>query len=359
MPRVISSVSTPRVLLSRSIPPHRAFRTQHLALSHMRSYNHISLASIIRTSDANRPRATVSCKAKSKAEQELDSQENLTVQEAKVETLALYVGLAAAFGAGIWAIEGPVKAQEYFAGYLLEQSLSIDNLFVFVLVFSYFKTPPDGQAKVLTYGIWTAVVLRAILVLVGVQLIEMFEPVLALFAGILLFSSYKLLSANDEDEEEDLSDNAIVKFCKSSIKSVDQYDGNNFFSVLADGTKAATPLLLTLAVIELSDVVFAVDSIPAVFGVTLDPFIVYTSNMFAILSLRALYGFVSTVMSELKYLDKAVALVLGFIGSKMLLAFADIEISTDVSLLVVAALLGGGVAASLLLPDEEAEKNKM
>ena len=305
----------------------------------------------IRASGSKRPSRL---NAKSKQEQELGSQEVLPVQEAKVETLALYVGLAAAFGAGIYFFMGPVKAQEYFAGYLLEQSLSIDNLFVFVLVFSFFKTPPDGQSKVLTYGIWTAVVLRAILVLVGVQLIELFEPVLALFAAILLFSSYKLLSAKDDDEEEeDLSDNAIVKFCKGAINSVDQYDGNNFFTTLADGTKAATPLLLTLAVIELSDVVFAIDSIPAVFGVTLDPFIVYTSNMFAILSLRALYGFVSTVMSELKYLDKAVALVLGFIGSKMLLSFADINISTDVSLLVVAALLGGGVAASLLIPDEE------
>lgn len=128
-----------------------------------------------------------------------------------------------------------------------------------------------------------------------------------------------------------------------------------FFTV-QDGVRVATPLLLTLAVVELSDVVFAVDSIPAVFGITLDPFIVYTSNIFAILSLRALYGFVSTVMTELRYLDKAVAVVLGFIGLKMLAEFADIHIPTDVSLLVVAALLGTGVGASLLLPDPEKQE---
>lgn len=131
--------------------------------------------------------------------------------------------------------------------------------------------------------------------------------------------------------------------------------GDNFFTTLADGTRVATPLLLTLAVVELSDVVFAIDSIPAVFGVTLDPFIIYTSNMFAILSLRSLYGFVSTIMTELRFLDKAVALVLGFIGAKMLLGFADLEVPTDVSLLVVGLVLGGGVAASLLLPEPEAE----
>jgi TerC family integral membrane protein len=134
-----------------------------------------------------------------------------------------------------------------------------------------------------------------------------------------------------------------------------RYEGNNFFTSDSTGTRIATPLLLTLAVIELSDVVFAVDSIPAVFGVTLDPFVVYTSNMFAILSLRSLYSFVSTVMTELRYLDKAVALVLGFIGVKMLLEFADVNIPTDVSLLVVGLTLGAGVGASILLPEDKTE----
>jgi TerC family integral membrane protein len=155
------------------------------------------------------------------------------------------------------------------------------------------------------------------------------------------------------DDEEDLSDNRIVKFCRSLFSFTDEYDGDSFFTTLADGTRAATPLLLVLLVVELSDVVFAVDSIPAVFGVTLDPFIVYTSNIFAILSLRGLYGFVATFMAKLQYLDKAVALVLGFIGVKILAEFGGLAIPTDASLGIVASILAAGVGASLLLPGEE------
>lgn len=272
---------------------------------------------------------------------------------ASYEALAGWVGAAAAFGAGIWYVQGAEKAQEFFAGYLLEQSLSIDNLFVFILVFKYFNTPPALQNKVLTYGIATAAVLRAVMIILGVELLTEFEPLLLVFAGILLFSSFQLLIAGDDEDEEDLSSNFIVATCKKLIKSSDNYDGDRFFTQ-EDGVRVATPLLLTLAVVELSDVVFAVDSIPAVFGVTLDPFIVYTSNIFAILSLRALYVFVSNIMSELRYLDKAVAIVLGFIGFKMILSFTHlVEIPTDVSLLVVAGVLGSGVGASLLLPEPQ------
>ncbi len=279
--------------------------------------------------------------------------------------------------------QGPEKAQEYFAGYLLEQSLSVDNLFVFILVFNYFKTPQAAQKKVLTWGIATAAVLRAIFIVAGVEMIELFQPLLIVFAAILIYSAYKIIAVGDEDDDdEDLSDNAVVKFCRRFIPTSDHYDGDRFWTTAAaaassssnngasssappaaasssngaampadPNARIATPLLLTLAVIELSDVLFAVDSIPAVFGVTLDPFIIYTSNIFAILSLRALYSFVSNVMSELRFLDKSVAVVLGFIGVKMLLGFADVDIPTDLSLLFVGVVLGGGVAASLLLPD--------
>jgi TerC family integral membrane protein len=244
---------------------------------------------------------------------------------------------------------------------------------------------------VLTYGIATAAGLRAVLILLGTELIQKFEPLLLGFAFILLWSAYSLLAKGDGDEDEDLSDNAIVGFCRRLLPVSDAYDGTNFFttpsaaataaggssaaaaaassssgpvsssssgssSMLSFGGRVATPLLLTLAVVELSDVLFAVDSIPAVFGVTLDPFIVYTSNMFAIFSLRSLYSFVSTVMTELRFLDKAVAIVLGFIGLKMIAQFGDINVPTDVSLLVVGLVLGGGVAASMLLPEGEDEK---
>jgi TerC family integral membrane protein len=278
----------------------------------------------------------------------------LPKQEARLEQLVFWVASAVAFGAGVWYVEGVEKAQEYFAGYLLEQSLSIDNLFVFILVFSYFKTPVECQPKVLTWGIATAAVLRLVLIVLGTELIQQFEPLLVLFAGILLYSSYKLVFG-DDDEDEDLSDNAVVKFCRRLLPVSDHYDGNNFFT-MQEGVRVATPLLLSLAVIEISDVLFAVDSIPAVFGVTLDPFIVYSSNIFAIFSLRSLYSFVSTVMSEMRYLDKSVSVVLGFIGVKLLLEYVDVRIPTDMSLLVVGLLLGGGVAASLLLPEPADEK---
>lgn len=273
--------------------------------------------------------------------------------EGKGEWVAAFVGAAMLFGVGIWNTLGPVKAQEFFAGYLLEQSLSVDNLFVFILVFRYFKAPKADQDKVLSYGIGTAAILRLVMILLGSELIESWKPVLLLFAGILLFSSYKLLVAGDagDDDDEDLTDNGIVKLCRRLIPVTENYDGENFFT-MENGKRVATPLLLVLAVVELSDVVFAVDSIPAVFGITTDPFIVYSSNMFAILSLRALYGFVNSIMSELKYLDKAVALVLGFIGAKMIADFGGYHVPTIASLGVVVTTLTGGVAASLWLPSK-------
>lgn len=276
--------------------------------------------------------------------------------EGKGEVVAAFVGAALLFGVGIWNTLGVEKAQEFFAGYLLEQSLSVDNLFVFILVFRYFRAPKADQDKVLTYGIGTAAILRLVMILLGSELIESWKPVLLLFAGILLFSSYKLLASGGEDaEDEDLSDNGVVKLCRRLIPVSETYDGASFFTI-ENGKRVATPLLLVLAVVELSDVVFAVDSIPAVFGITTDPFIVYSSNMFAILSLRALFGFVNTIMSELKYLDKAVALVLGFIGAKMVADFGGYHVPTTASLAVVISTLAGGVAASLWLPGKAGGK---
>lgn len=282
-------------------------------------------------------------------ERELAKVETLIQTEARYEVLAAWVAAAVAFGAGLWYVEGAEKAQEFFAGYILEQSLSIDNLFVFVLVFNYFQTPLQYQPKVLNYGIITAAVLRLVMIVLGVELIQSFHPILIGFAAILLFSSYQLLFGREDGDDDDLSDNIIVKYCQKLLPVSSSYDQDNFFTY-ENGTKIATPLLLTLAVVELSDVLFAVDSIPAVFGVTLDPFIVYTSNIFAILSLRSLYTFVSTVMTELRFLDKAVASVLGFIGMKMLVDFAGYHIPTSVSLEVVGVVLAAGVGASLAFP---------
>ncbi|KAK9907769.1 hypothetical protein WJX75_009683 [Coccomyxa subellipsoidea] len=278
--------------------------------------------------------------------------------EERFELVFIFLGLAVAFGLGIYATLGADKAAEYFAGYLLEQSLSIDNLFVFVLIFDYFKTDPAGQDKVLTYGIWSAAVLRLIVIALGTELVDNFQVVNLAFAAFLIWNAWSMV-AGKEDEDDDLSEKWIVKTCRRFIPVSESYEGDNFFTV-RDGVRMATPLLLALAVVELSDVAFAVDSIPAVFGVTHDPFIVWTSNMAAILSLRALYSFVATVLSKLRFLDKSVAAALAWIGIKMILDFAGFYVSTAASLGVVATSLSAGVAASLWYPgpdktDEESD----
>ncbi|XP_058215737.1 thylakoid membrane protein TERC, chloroplastic isoform X6 [Rhododendron vialii] len=200
-----------------------------------------------------------------------------------IRTVALCVSTAVAFGVGLGFKDGVGKASEFFAGYLLEQSLSVDNLFVFVLIFKYFKVPLSYQNRVLSYGIAGAIVFRLSIILLGSVTLQRFEAVNLVLAAILLYSSFKLFGS--EEEDSDLSDNVIVKTCQKFIPVTSNYDGNRFIT-LQDGVWKATPLLLTVAVIELSDIAFAVDSIPAVFGVTRDPFIVFTSNLFAILALH-------------------------------------------------------------------------
>eukprot|EP00271_Cylindrocystis_brebissonii_P011005 TRINITY_DN27641_c0_g1_i1.p1 TRINITY_DN27641_c0_g1~~TRINITY_DN27641_c0_g1_i1.p1 ORF type:complete len:468 (-),score=75.51 TRINITY_DN27641_c0_g1_i1:468-1871(-) len=272
-------------------------------------------------------------------------------------TVGFWVASAVLFGIGVGVTEGPGKASEFFAGYLLEQSLSVDNLLVFVLIFSYFKVPASYQPRVLTYGLAGAVTFRAIMIGLGVATLRAFSGVNLIFAIILLFSSYKLLADSADEEDDDLSNNSIVLFCRRFIKVSPNYDGSNFFTMV-NGVSQATPLLLTLAVVEVSDVVFAVDSIPAVFGVTRDPFIVFSSNMFAILGLRSLYIVVSSSMADLKYLQPAVAIVLGFIGLKMAADFFGFEVPTESSLVVVASVLGAGIALSLRERTGEDEDNK-
>jgi len=278
-------------------------------------------------------------------------------QVGNMAEVAAWVGAAVAFGLGVGAVMGAEKAEEFFAGYLLEQSLSVDNLFVFVLVFDYFKVPLASQPRVLNYGIWGAMVMRAAMIVAGYEAVTNFKPILLVFAGVLIFSSYKLIAEGEEEEEEDMSENAIVKFCSDLLPVSKEYDGENFFTT-ENGAKIATPLLLCLCVIELSDVVFAVDSIPAVFGITEDPFIVYSSNIFAIMGLRSLFAFVATMVAELEYLQTAVAAVLGFVGCKMVVEFGGVEIPTEASLAVVVGMLGAGVALSLAKKDDgEDEKD--
>jgi tellurite resistance protein TerC len=231
----------------------------------------------------------------------------------------IWACLAMIFNAGVWWKLGLPKAQEFFGGYLLEMSLSVDNLFVFVLVFSHFKTPRAEQHRVLVWGIIGAMVLRAIMIVAGVAIVRRFEMVMLLFAAILLWSGIKLLR-NEEDEDDDPSTGLIVRMARRVLPVVDGYRGHAFF-VVEDGKRKATLLFLVLIVIEFSDVLFAVDSIPAIFGITQDPFIVFTSNVFAILGLRSLFFVIEAAIQRLKYLKTGLAFILCFIGVKMILPF--------------------------------------
>ena len=217
---------------------------------------------------------------------------------------ALWVAAAIGFAGVLGATKGVDAAVEFCSGYILEQCLSVDNLFVFLVLFDYFDVQREKQDRVLTYGIWGAIVLRGIFVALGAATLQQFNQVLLLFSAVLAFSSYKILAAGDDDEEEeDMSENAIVKFSRTFLKTTDKFDGENFFTI-ENGISCATPLFLCLVCVELSDVVFAFDSVPAVFGVTQDPLIVYTSNIFAIAGLRSLFGVLSKAISQLEFLEK-------------------------------------------------------
>ena len=291
---------------------------------------------------------------------------------------------ATLFGVGVAATRGRQSAMEFFAGsarrrrpgprrartrhkrrYLVEQSLSVDNLFVFILLFEYFKVPAALQQRALKWGaarrvpkpararnpavvgIIGAVAMRGVMIAVGVELVNRFRSVTLVFAGILLASSYKLLVEDDHGDGGEMGENAVVRLGRKLCGGVDYFDGDKFFT-LVDGAKVATPLLLCVVCIELSDFVFAVDSIPAVLAISKDPFIVYSSNIFAIAALRSLYQVLAAAIAELPYLRPAVALILGFVGVKMLAEYFHVHIPTATSLAIICATLGGGVALSLL-----------
>lgn len=260
-------------------------------------------------------------------------------------TTLLTIGSAFLFGCGTYYLRGDKAGLEFFTGYLVEQSLSVDNLFVFIMLFNYFKVPAQYQDQVLTWGIIGAVIMRGVMILLGIQMIQKFQVITLIFAAILLISAYKLLT--DNSDEEALSDNYVLKMSNYFIKSTTEYDGGRFFTK-EKGVVVATPLLMCLVCIEISDLIFAIDSIPAVLGVSHDPFIVYTSNIFAILGLRSLYTIISKAVADLPYLKPAVALVLGFVGGKMIGEYFHHSVSTLLSLEVVIFLIGGGAILSYI-----------
>jgi tellurite resistance protein TerC len=282
----------------------------------------------------------------------------------------VWVSIAAAFGVGILLFahdaHNETKAMEFFTAYIIEYSLSIDNLFVFLLLFSAFKVPQAYQHRVLFWGIFGAVVLRAIFIFAGTALLQRFHFLIYLFGAFLIYTGAKLIFSGDDDEDADVADNKVVKLARRFIHVSDKYDGHHFFTMVG-AKRVATPLLLVLVSVELSDVVFALDSILAVFGVSLDPFIVYTLNIFAILGLRSLFFLLAGALWGLRFLKPALGVVLAFVGIKMCLglvhaalakagveaAWLPHEIPTPVSLAVVGGMLALGVLASMLFPGEK------
>ena len=256
----------------------------------------------------------------------------------------LWISLALTFNLGIYYFWGSEKALEFLAGYLIEKSLSVDNIFVFLLIFSYFSVPAMYQHRVLFWGILGALVLRAIFIAAGAALLTAFHWIIYVFGGFLIITGIKMLFAGDEKLEPEK--NPAVRLLRRVMHITGDYHGQRFF-VRNNGRLWATPLLLVLVVVETTDVIFAVDSIPAIFAITLDPFIVYTSNVFAILGLRALYFLLAGILDMFRYLKVGLSFVLCFVGVKMLLVdFYKIPIG--ISLGVVASILAASILFSMV-----------
>jgi len=273
------------------------------------------------------------------------------VKEAAAWSL-VWVTLALAFNAGLWwylkDTAGPEvadrKALEFFTGYLIEKSLSVDNVFVFLLIFSSFHVAAEYQRRVLVYGVLGAIVMRAVMILAGAWLVREFNWVLYIFGAFLVVTGLRMLVM--AEKEPDLEKNPVLRFARRRLRVTPEYHGEKF-SVVKDGVRWFTPLFLVLLLIEASDLVFAVDSIPAIFAITTDPFIVFTSNIFAIMGLRALYFLMADVADRFHLLKYGLAMVLTFIGAKMLIA-PWVHVPVQASLAIVAVLIGASVVASLI-----------
>jgi len=257
---------------------------------------------------------------------------------------AVWVTLALIFNLGVYVFFGPERALEFGTGYLIEKSLSIDNIFVFVVIFSYFAVPNALQHRVLFWGILGALATRALFIVIGGTLIAKFHWMIYVFGAVLLFTGVKLLL--QREAKMDPGSNPVIRVFRRFFPIASGYDGERFFT-RENGKRAATPLFLALLAIEATDVIFAVDSIPAIFAITRDPFIVFTSNIFAILGLRSMYFLLAGVVDKFRYLRFGLAGVLIFVGAKM--ALVDVyKVPIAVSLAVIALLLGGSIAVSLV-----------
>jgi len=272
----------------------------------------------------------------------------VSVREALIWT-CVWVAMAFVFNIGIWHYSGEEKALEFLAGYLLEKSLSVDNLFVFLMVFAFFGVSSEHQHRCLFFGILGALVMRAIFIVVGVQLLNAFSWLIYVFGAFLIFTGIKM--AFHKTTELNPDRNPIIRLAKRFFKVTREYEGESFF-VRRDGILMATPLFIVLLVIETTDVLFALDSIPAVLAISRDPFIVYTSNVFAILGLRALYFALAGIMEIFHFLHYGLSFVLVFVGFKMVLHH-KLHIPIEIALCVVAYTIYASIVISISFPSKE------
>ena len=257
---------------------------------------------------------------------------------------AVWIGTALLFNVFLYFDLGKQKALEFLTGYIIEKSLSVDNLFVFLLIFQVMNVKPENQPHVLKWGILSAIVFRIIFIIAGVGLINLFEPVIYIFALILLYASYKM--AFGGEQKIDVEHNWLVKLASKYLSFAPEYKGNKFF-IIKGGKNYATTMFITFLLIESSDIVFAVDSIPAIIAITKDTFIIISSNIFAILGLRALYFALAEIVDLFIYLKYGVAIILFYVGVKMMIS-EWYHIPTEISLIVILVLLVGSVILSLM-----------
>ena len=256
---------------------------------------------------------------------------------------AIWIILSLAFNVLVWKLRGPDKGLEFLTGYLIEYSLSVDNIFVFVLIFPYFQVPPLAQHRVLVWGIVGALVMRGIMILLGVALVERFDSILYIFGAFLLVSAWRMFFGKQDTKE--FGNTLVMRLCRKSVRVTNEFHGEDF-TAKVDGRWLLTPLALVLIVIDVMDLVFAVDSIPAVFAITRDTFIIYTSNICAILGLRSLYFLLAKLIDRFIYLRTGLAIILAFVGVKMIIG-DYVEIPNWLSLLVILTVLLITIIASL------------
>lgn len=276
------------------------------------------------------------------------------IKEALIWSL-IWLAVAVIFNLVVYLWHGQETAMEFAAAYIVERSLSVDNLFVFLLIFSYFRVPSQHQYRVLFWGILAALVLRAVFILTGITLIQTFHWLIYLFGAFLIYTGIKI-ALKKEDDDADLSQNRVLRMCKRFLPTTEHYDGGKFFS-RNGGKFFVTPMFLVLLVVETSDLIFALDSVPAVLGVTLDPFVAYTSNIFAILGLRALYFALAGCMLMFRFLSGGITVILIFVGAKMLVS-GFYEVPVAIALGVIVLVLAAAIGLSVLIPGQKAVQKR-